>query len=274
MFKIGDFSKFCRVPVSMLRYYSDIGLLSPALVDGSTGYRYYALDQITQVNRILAFKDMGLSLDAIRQMLREPVSSDEIRLMLRQQEMNTEQEIAEAQSRLARIRARLDLTEHSSDASEIVLRALDPMTVLSCRANVPLPEDVGRLLGTVASSLGNFTVTGAPFTIFHDEEFKDADLDVETAIPIQALEETQIGLVEGHPLNVRSLAQVNLAATLVHMGDYETLLHPYRQMAHWLETNGYGMAGAIREVYLQPPMPNAPPITEIQIPLTPIPSGG
>ena len=45
MFRIGDFSRLCRVPVSTLRYYADIGLLEPAQVDRFTSYRYYTLDQ-------------------------------------------------------------------------------------------------------------------------------------------------------------------------------------------------------------------------------------
>ena len=39
MFRIGEFSKLCRVPVSALRYYADIGLLEPAQVDTFTSYR-------------------------------------------------------------------------------------------------------------------------------------------------------------------------------------------------------------------------------------------
>jgi DNA-binding transcriptional MerR regulator len=79
MFKIGDFSKLCRVPVSALRYYADIGLLEPAQVDSFTGYRYYSLDQLPRLNRILALKDLGLALEQIARLLDEDISSDEIR---------------------------------------------------------------------------------------------------------------------------------------------------------------------------------------------------
>ena len=61
MFKIGDFSKLSRVSVKTLRYYDELGLLKPANVDDFTGYRYYVIDQMPRLNRILALKDLGFS---------------------------------------------------------------------------------------------------------------------------------------------------------------------------------------------------------------------
>ena len=63
MLKIGEFSKFGQVSVKALRHYDELGLLAPARIDRFTGYRYYALDQLPRLNRILAFKDLGFSLD-------------------------------------------------------------------------------------------------------------------------------------------------------------------------------------------------------------------
>jgi DNA-binding transcriptional MerR regulator len=54
MLKIGEFSKLARVSVKTLRYYADLGLLKPAYVDRYSGYRYYALEQLPRLNRILA----------------------------------------------------------------------------------------------------------------------------------------------------------------------------------------------------------------------------
>lgn len=46
MFKIGDFSKFTKVSVRMLRYYDEVGLFKPAQIDDFTGYRYYSANTI------------------------------------------------------------------------------------------------------------------------------------------------------------------------------------------------------------------------------------
>jgi DNA-binding transcriptional MerR regulator len=69
MFKIGDFSKLSCISVKTLRYYDELGLLKPAHVDHFTGYRYYSADQMPRLNRILALKDLGFSLEQTRRLL-------------------------------------------------------------------------------------------------------------------------------------------------------------------------------------------------------------
>ncbi len=41
MFRIGEFSKLVQVSIRMLRYYDEVGLLTPAEVDKWTGHRLY-----------------------------------------------------------------------------------------------------------------------------------------------------------------------------------------------------------------------------------------
>ena len=83
MLKIGDFSRLSRVSVKALRYYDEIGLLKPVEVDRFTGYRYYSAEQLPRLNRIVALKDLGLSLVEVSQLLDENLTSDRIAAMLR-----------------------------------------------------------------------------------------------------------------------------------------------------------------------------------------------
>ena len=66
MIKIGDFARLSQVSVVTLRYYDEMDLLKPVKVDAFTGYRFYAVDQLPRLNRILALggvpKDVGLGL--------------------------------------------------------------------------------------------------------------------------------------------------------------------------------------------------------------------
>ena len=73
MLKIGDFSRLSFVSIKTLRYYDEFGLLAPVRVDESTGYRYYTADQAPRLNRILALKDLGLSLEEIKRLLDEKI---------------------------------------------------------------------------------------------------------------------------------------------------------------------------------------------------------
>lgn len=133
MFKIGDFSKICRVPVSALRYYADIGLLEPTHIDNFTGYRYYSLDQLPRLNRILALRDLGLSLTQVKQLLDEQVTPEQMRGMLRLKQAELQQVVDEEQARLARVAARLKQIEQETSMTEVVLKQIEPMIVLSIR---------------------------------------------------------------------------------------------------------------------------------------------
>ena len=69
MYKIGELSKLCRLPVKTLRYYDSVGLLVPDETDRFTGYRYYSAARLADCNRIVALKELGFSLDEIRRHL-------------------------------------------------------------------------------------------------------------------------------------------------------------------------------------------------------------
>src|SRR5262245_4188558 len=69
MFRIGEFARFTRVSVKMLRHYDEVGLFQPAQVDPDTGYRYYTVDQLPRLNRIILLRDLGFGLDQIADVL-------------------------------------------------------------------------------------------------------------------------------------------------------------------------------------------------------------
>jgi DNA-binding transcriptional MerR regulator len=75
MFSIGEFARHGRVSVRMLRHYDAIGLLRPACVDPDSGYRFYQAGQLAELNRIIALKDLGFSLQQVQAILAEQVPS-------------------------------------------------------------------------------------------------------------------------------------------------------------------------------------------------------
>ncbi len=77
MFRIGEFSKLPQVPVNTPRYYDEVDLFKPAVVDGTAGYRYYAAEQLAAIHRILALRDLGFSLHQIARILRANPSPEE-----------------------------------------------------------------------------------------------------------------------------------------------------------------------------------------------------
>ena len=67
LYRIGVFSQMNHITVKTLRHYDEIGLLKPAYVDEDSGYRYYTSNQLLPLHKILALRDMGFSLEEIRQ---------------------------------------------------------------------------------------------------------------------------------------------------------------------------------------------------------------
>lgn len=272
MFKIGEFSKLCRVPVSALRYYADIGLLQPGQIDPMTGYRYYSADQLPRLNRILALRDLGLSLDQIKQALNDDLTLDEMRGMLRMKQLEIARQVEAEQARLNRVAARLTQIEQEGKLmpeQEIVLKSIEPQAVLSIREVIAQPEYVGTLLGESYGVLGAHGITpaGPPLTIYHDEDFKPGNLDVEVILPIGSPVIDDLALEGGRTLRAHTLPGIDTAACILHKGDYDTLEVSYTAIARWIERNGYRIAGPPREIYLTAPGDPTGLLTEIQYPV-------
>lgn len=82
MFRIGEFAQIAQVSTRQLRHYDQLGLLRPDHTDHKSGYRYYSIRQLQRLNRILALKDLGLSLEQIRPLVEDRISPTELRGML------------------------------------------------------------------------------------------------------------------------------------------------------------------------------------------------
>ena len=271
MFKIGDFSKFCRVPVSALRYYADIGLLEPINIDKFTGYRYYSLTQLPRLNRILALKDLGLSLEQIKRLMNDAVSPEEIRGMLKMQQAKIQQQLEEEQARLLRVSTRLSHIEKEGKMpeNEVVLKSVEKQHTLAVRYIAHEQDTVGEMLGKAAMAVMQKGIhpVSPPMTIFHDPEFKPNDLDVETVLPVDKAVTESIPLDDDHELSVRVLEAIE-AATIIHKGSYDDFPQTYATLGTWIENNGYQVAGPPREIYLSPPSEEEFAVTEIQYPIS------
>ena len=69
---IGDFAEYTGVSVRTLHYYDEIGLLKPAEVDGTTGYRYYDESSVLRMQEILFYRELDFPLRSIREILSSP----------------------------------------------------------------------------------------------------------------------------------------------------------------------------------------------------------
>ena len=268
MFKIGEFSKLSRIPIKTLRYYHQIGLLEPEVIDEFTGYRFYTAVQLIRLNRILALKDLGFALEQIGQILDDDLSSEQIRGMLRLKEAEIEREITAEQERLTRIQARLQQVkqESSMPTHDVVLKTVEAFQVATVRDVIGKYDEIGTLLEELFGTLAKNQVRpmGPPMAIYHDEGFKEKDVDVETAVSVN-----QSHLKENGRLSIYFLPQAQVASVL-HQGAYDTLSPAYQAILQWINDNDYQIIGPDREIYLRGPGLNVNPaeyVTEIQFPV-------
>ena len=70
--QIKEFADATGVSVRTLHYYDEIGLLSPAFVDRSTGYRFYDEQSLLRMQEILFYRELDFSLKSIGEMLSSP----------------------------------------------------------------------------------------------------------------------------------------------------------------------------------------------------------
>lgn len=272
MFKIGEFSTISRVPVKTLRYYDEIGLLAPDHVDKFTSYRYYSLEQLPRLNRILALKDLRLSLAQIGKLLDDDVSPEEIRGMLRLKQAEIQQHVEEEQARLRRVEARLRQIEQEGKMPEIdvVIKKLETQNVIALRETVTAPEEVGRMFGECFTVLGQNGIQpcGPPLTIYHNPEFNPASIDLEVVFPLNQPISDNIALSGGRELVVKQLPAVDSAACTIHKGEWEHegFAATYAAIGQWIEASNYHIVGPVREIYLtHESSPDA--MTEIQFPV-------
>src|SRR5439155_6318362 len=153
--KIGEFARVGQVSIATLRHYDQCDLLKPNALDPDTGYRYYSLDQLPRLNRILALKDLGFPLEQIARLLEEGLSFEQLRGMFTLKQAQTQQMIDAEQARLTHIAARLRQIEQEGKMPtyEVLLKQVDVLLVASCREIVPLNESFGAFYGKIAAYL-------------------------------------------------------------------------------------------------------------------------
>lgn len=268
MLKIGDFSKLSQVTVKALRYYDEVGLLKPAQVDHFSSYRYYDVGQLPRLNRILAFKDLGFSLEQIAQLLDENLPAAQIRGMLRMRQAEIQQRMQDDQNKLNQVEARLRLIEleDTMPEYECIIKKIEPVLVAAVRGITPSYPEQGGLWNTLMGYLGSqkAAYAGPCLTIYHDPEYKEHDTDLEVCQPLAAP-------VQGSSrVNVYELPAAIMAVT-VHHGPFVTIGKAHEALHRWIQENGYQISGPNREIYLRTPgngsqtWPDT--LTEIQYPV-------
>jgi DNA-binding transcriptional MerR regulator len=283
MLRIGDFSQLGQVSVRALRLYDELGLLKPAQIDKFTSYRYYTIDQLARLNRIIALKELGFSLEQVARLLDQEgdLSLEKLRGMLTLRRAEIERELQGKHSQLAEVEARLRQIEQEGQPSpyEIVIKSVSAQAVASLRQIVPKLNEMDYYCQAMYTELyaalarQGLTALQPEITLYHMGEYVETDLDVETSVAIQSK------YLKGQPaeagLTFRELPAVELVAAVIYEGPFAEMTPAIMALLAYIGTHKHVVSGPLREVHLSGPAHNDEgvvqknAVVELQAPIVP-----
>jgi len=269
MLKIGKFSKLSRVSIRMLRYYDEMGLLTPSTIDPYTGYRFYSEDQLPIVGQITALKELGFSLNDIGQILKSGMEPDllENRLRTRQEELAALMEQTQRQLRLLEfLRQRLRKDDPTMNY-HVTCKTLPERYAATVRMHIPSYDREGDLWQLLTQETGHMGLVEADpcycTVVYHDGEFKENDVDVEAQKTVRGQ------YPDTEHVRFRKLPPVTFASA-IFQGPYEQITEANAAIAAWVQASGYEFDGPAFNIYHVSPRETDDPnafVTEVCYPV-------
>jgi DNA-binding transcriptional MerR regulator len=255
MFSIGEFARMGGVSIRTLRHYDKIGLLRPANVDPLTGYRGYSAAQLGQLNRIMALKELGLSLVQARKLL-NGVTLEDLRGMLILRRAQLEDELEQHANQLLGIEARLRhiAKEDAMPADDIMVKKVPAVGVVLIAGHAPAtgPENIVPVVNQLYEQFDELRIwdsvqdTG-PYLIFYDYgKGEGDDITVHLARPVAE----PPGELPA-PAEFRALPEIEAAVTVRNGRAASIWPMVYYDLVRWIEERGYrAVPGDGREIWV------------------------
>lgn len=276
--QIGEFSKLSNVSVKTLRHYEKMGLLRPFEVDESSGYRYYQVSQLQDMLTIRNLKEVGFSLEEIGELMdsdSQMPGPDLLLAKIRQ----TEAQLKQLVLRRNRLQSMVDSQQKYKDMEEITIQALPAITVASYRGVIASYDKLGDLcvnvIGPEMMRLGcECPEPGYCFTIEHQKEYKDLDLNLDldgnVDIDIEYCEQVVEPKQDSDLIKFKQLPAVPAAVCIKCYGPYERLYQHYVDAFAYIAQKGYKIVGSPRANYVDGIWNQSDPekwLTIVQIPV-------
>lgn len=262
---IGRFSKMTRLSIKALRLYDEIGLLAPAHVDESSGYRYYDLGQANRAEAVRILRSVDMPLDEIKVV----VETDDPELVHKQLVAHRERlaDKLAAQERMLAYLEALIRREGGIMPYEVEVIEAAPQTIAAVKVHTTLKkiaEEIPTGFGAVVQAMGSagLAPAGPPLLVYHDVIDEETDGDVEICVPVN-------GQIDGvSEVYTRELEGGSMAST-IHHGPYQEIAPAYHTVTGWISEHGHEIAGPPREIYLNDPqtVPEEELLTRVEFPI-------
>ncbi|WP_299038966.1 MerR family transcriptional regulator [uncultured Pseudokineococcus sp.] len=243
MLTIGDFARLTHLSVRTLRRYHEAGLLEPARVGSSSGYRYYEPSQIPTAQVIARLRELDVPLAEVRQILLAPDPGTRSALVA--------QHLDRLETQLARTQAAVGslqrLLRPDPDVLDVELVRTPARAAAAVEATVGCDEVLDWYAGAMAELHAVVHAPAGPAGGLYDNAlFTDDRGHALVYLPV-AGPVPRVGRVHGV-----ELAAVELAAT-VHHGTHDTIDVTYGELGRWVSEHALVVAGPVHETYLVGP---------------------
>lgn len=243
LYKIGMFASMNRVTIKTLRYYDEQKLLVPVYVDEENGYRYYKAGQMAQLQRIIALKNMGFSIEDIRKI----IGGTEEKTLLIQKKQEILNEIAALTTKLSQVESYL-ARESMNLSAPVFIKEIPEVIVCTMERRIKSYDALFELMPQMGVQMERLDCQCALpeycFTRYLEPGYKEEDILVEIC---EAVTEKKQDTGE---ITFKVFPKVPMAACIFHKGSYSTLHKSYAMLLQYIEENGYEICGNIRESYI------------------------
>ncbi len=245
---IGVFSRSSLVSIKALRSYHDLGLLIPAEVDPSSGYRSYRVSQLVDAAVIKRLRELDVPLRDIAEVVsaRDPEVTRDV--LARHTAAMTER-LVETERIVKELHVAVD---QPSLATPVHVRDIPPAHALAISGTVER-EAYGAFLDLAYPQLfaaleALDAVMAGPTGASYPPMIEDDINAVQAFIPIaEPVVVTDALAAKG--LNVVLLPAATCAVA-THAGSYETIGETYRQLGAWVARNRVSAEMPVREHYV------------------------
>jgi DNA-binding transcriptional MerR regulator len=247
---IGEFSRATHLSVKALRHYDDIGLLQPAEVDPSSGYRRYASAQIPSAHVIRRFRDLDMPLEEIRSVLEAPDVDTRDRAIVAHL-TRMESALEHTQATVASLRAVLN---GAAPAPPVEFRHVPAALALSIREIVAWDSAEAWLIAAFEElhSAVDGVRAGPDAALYSSEFFEAHEGELVAFVPITG-PAARRGRAE-----FADIPEADLAIT-VHEGPFADIDRAYAALGTYVTERVLGADGPLREHYLVSPFDTTDP---------------
>ena len=241
-YSIGEFSRITALSIKSLRLYHEKGILIPAQVDESSGYRYYDESNYELSKSIKILKEYDFSLAEIKDILAECGNESDILEFLQEKLRSIKDKIDRyreiSQSIELTIQAERENAMKTAITFDIEEKEVDTILIAGYRMKGKYGE-VGKAFGILGKKFGRHS-NGKPLTLYYDGEYKEEEADFEPCFPIRKGKDVD-------NISVRELLG-GKAITLIHKGPYENLHGSYKKIFAYINEKGHKTKLPTREV--------------------------